>query len=146
MRKYILILVSIFSLILVGCGGSKNFKPGAEGEYNTVYRNTTNKELDGQYPVINVASIEKGEDKIIVNINAPTLEQLEYAVSKFLYLQPIDSLGGVLDFVDYKLEAVQDGTIEAKLNISGIKTDEVKWLEIGPYKINDKDSLIFKVE
>lgn len=146
MRKLLSVLTIILLVGLVSCGGSKNYVPTTEGEYNIAYRSTTNKEIDGQYPVINVLKIEKEEDKIIVSIGAPTLEQLEYAMANFLYVQPMDIKGEAIDFDNLKLEAVQDGTIEVNLNINGIKVDEVKWLEIGPYKIKDKDKLIFKVE
>jgi len=146
MKKLLTALTIVLSIGLISCGGSKEFTPTTEGEYNIVYRNTTNKEVDGQYPVINVASIEKEESTLIVNIGAPTLEQLEYSVANLLYVQPMDSKGEAIDFDNFKLVPVQDGTIEAKLRINGIKTDEVKWLEIGPYKINDTDKLIYKVE
>jgi len=147
MKKILSICIALILTVgLISCGDNKDFTPTAEGEYNVVYRNTTNKESDGQYPVINISKIEKEEDKIIVSIGAPTLEQLQYAMSNFLYVQPMDSKGENLNFDNFKLEAVQDGSTEAKININGIKSEEVKWLEIGPYKINDKDKLIFKLE
>ena len=136
----------VLSLGLISCGGNKEYTPNVKGEYNLVYRSTTNKEIDGQYPIINISKIEKEGDRIIVSIAAPTIEQLEYSMTNFLYVQPMNIKGEIINFENIKLEPVQDANIEAKLNINGVKAEDVEWLEIGPYKVNDEEKLIFKVE
>lgn len=136
----------VLSLGLISCGGNKEYTPNVKGEYNLVYRSTTNKEIDGQYPIINISKIEKEGDRIIVSIAAPTIEQLDYSMTNFLYVQPMNIKGEIINFENIKLEPVQDANIEAKLNINGVKAEDVEWLEIGPYKVNDEEKLIFKVE
>lgn len=146
MKKILMPLMLVLSLGLISCGGNKEYTPNVKGEYNLVYRSTTNKEIDGQYPIINISKIEKEGDRIIVSIAAPTIEQLEYSMTNFLYVQPMNIKGEIINFENIKLEPVQDANIEAKLNINGVKAEDVEWLEIGPYKVNDEEKLIFKVE
>lgn len=146
MKKILMPLMLVLSLGLISCGGNKEYTPNVKGEYNLVYRSTTNKEIDGQYPIINISKIEKEGDRIIVSIAAPTIEQLDYSMTNFLYVQPMNIKGEIINFENIKLEPVQDANIEAKLNINGVKAEDVEWLEIGPYKVNDEEKLIFKVE
>lgn len=133
--------------ILSGCGSNskKEYDPEEIAEFNTDYRSTTNQETNGQYASINVSSIEKREGNLVINIGAPTTEQVNYALDNFLYVRPLDIKGKELKLDKILLNPI-GGDIEAELIITGADVENIKWLEIGPYKTNDDNKIIFKVE
>lgn len=133
--------------ILSGCGSDskKEYDPEEIAEFNTDYRSTTNQETNGQYASINVSSIEKREGNLVINIGAPTTEQVNYALDNFLYVRPLDIKGKELKLDKILLNPI-GGDIEAELIITGADVENIKWLEIGPYKTNNDNKIIFKVE
>lgn len=147
-KGLILVLGAVFTVgILSGCGSNskKEYDPEEIAEFNTDYRSTTNQEADGQYASINVSSIEKRDGDLVINIGAPTLEQVNYALDNFLYVRPLDIKGKELKLDKILLNPI-GGDIEAELIITGADVENIKWLEIGPYKTNDDNKIIFKVE
>lgn len=124
----------------------EQWKPQEIAKTNSVYRTTNYKNTDDSYPVINISSIEKKDGDIVINIGAPTTEFISYAFDNFLYADPKDVDGNSVGIDKINLIPV-DGDVECQLEITGIENiDKVKWVEVGPYKTNDNNSLIFKVD
>lgn len=147
-KSFILFLGTMLTVsILSGCGSEtkKEYIPEEIAEFNIPYRSTTNEEADGQYPIINVSSIEKRDGDIVINIGAPTADQVNYALDNFLYVRPLDVKGKELSLEKILINPI-GGDIEAELIITGVDIENIKWLEIGPYKTNDDNKIIFKVE
>lgn len=124
----------------------EKYKPEEVGEFGLMYRTKTNKETDGSYPIINISKITKNDDLIIVAIGAPDLARLNYAMDNFLYVALKDEGGKNIKVKRIILEPVQDGEIEANLNVFSDNTEKAKWIEIGPYKLKDNQKLIFEIK
>lgn len=146
MKKTIAILMSFVLgiTLFVGCG-DKEFNPKEVAQFNTIYRSTTNKEADGQYPVININGIKKESGSLIIEIGAPTMKQIEYAFDNYLTIKPMNSEGKEMNFDKYKIKHV-GGNIEAELYVTGLDLSKIKWIEIGPYKTKDGNSVVFEVK
>lgn len=123
----------------------KDYAPKEIAEFNMVYRSATNKDNMGMNATINISSIEKREGNLVINIGAPTIEQINYAFDEFLYVLPMDIEGKELSLDKITLNPI-GGDIEAELVVTGVDAEKVKWVEIGPYKINDKNPVVFTVE
>lgn len=147
MRKILAIAICFLLTVgSVGCSSNDEkevYKPKEVAQYNMVYRTTTNREEDGQYPVINISNVYKEEDDIIIDIAAPTLKQITYSFDKFMYVRLMDEYGEELELDKIHLLPIESD-IEAKLKITGIDLEKVKWVELGPYKTNENNNLIFE--
>ena len=148
MKKRLTILLSGLLLLgLVGCGGSEPYQPKEVAQFDTTYRTTEYKEPSGQYGIISIAKVEKKDGNLVISIGGPTHKQLSYAVDEFLYVSPMNEKGLSLNFDKYTLEYINSDTIESEIVVKGIENfDTVKWVEIGPYKTKDGNSLVFEVK
>lgn len=146
MKKLIAILSSFIlgSTLLGGCG-EEEFKPKEVCQFNTLYKSTSEEEEDGRYPVIDIARVSKDNDNLVIDIGAPTMKQIQYAFDNYLTIKPINSKGKKMNFDTYKLKYIGGG-IEAKLYVTGLDLNEIKWIEIGPYKTKDGNPVIFEVK
>lgn len=146
-KKFTVLLSGLMLLGLVSCGGSEPYQPKEVAEFNTLYRSTDYKEPSGQNAIINVAKVEKRDGDLVVSIGAPTHKQLSYAFDEFLFISPLDEKGKTLKFDKYYLEYINSNGIESELVVKGIENfDTVKWIEVGPYKTKDGNSLIFEIK
>ena len=68
-----------------------------------------------------------------------------YINDNYLTIKPINSKGKKMKFYTYKLKYIGGG-IEAKLYVTGVDLNEIKWIEIGPYKTKDGNPVIFEVK
>lgn len=142
-----LLLCLILSFCIVGCGGNKKYDPKVEASYGEIYRSKNNKEADGQYALINISNIEKKDENIIISVGAPTKEQIIYSFDNYLFINLKNEKGNDLKFDEIKLktENLSSGT-ECEIWLTNVKDlDTVKYVEIGPYKINDTDPVVFKI-
>ena len=148
MKKRLTILLSGLLLLgLVGCGGSEPYQPKEVAQLGTLYRSTDYKEASGQNTIINVAKVEKREGDLVISIGAPTHKQLSYAVDEFLFVNPLDEKWESLTFDKYVLNYINTDEVESEIVVKGIENfDTVKWVEVGPYKTKDDNSLIFEVK
>lgn len=146
-KKVSIILSGLLLLGLVGCGGSKTYEPKEVAQLGTLYRTTDYKEASGQNAIINVAKVEKRDGDLAISIEAPTYKQLSYAVDEFLFVNPLDEKGESLTFDKYVLNYINTDEVESEIVVKGIENfDTVKWVEVGPYKTKDDNSLIFEVK
>ncbi|MDQ0148459.1 hypothetical protein ACFO6R_02075 [Eubacterium multiforme] len=143
MKKFVAILIFILTLntIFVGCG---KYEPEELGKYNTIYKDKSDKEDDGSYPVINIKNIKKENGALVIEIEAPTIKQLDYAFDNFLFVQLIDKDGSRIQYEKMQLDPIE-GDIQAELKLTGVDLNEIAYVEIGPYKTKDDSPLIFKV-
>lgn len=148
MKKKLSVLLSGFLLLgLVGCGGSEPYQPKEVAQLGTLYRSTEYKEPSGQNAIINVAKVEKRDSDLVISIEAPTHKQLSYAVDEFLFVNPLDEKGETLTFDKYVLNYINTDEVESEIVVKGITNfDTVKWVEVGPYKTKDGNTLIFEVK
>lgn len=148
MKKKVSMILSGFLLLgLVGCGGSETYQPKEVAQFDTTYRTTDYKEPSGQYGIISIAKVEKRDGNLVISIGGPTHKQLSYAVDEFLYVSPMNEKGLSLNFDKYTLEYINSDTIESEIVVKGIENfDTVKWVEVGPYKTKDGNTLIFEVK
>lgn len=148
MKKRLTILLSGLLLLgLVGCGGSETYQPKEVAQLGTLYRSTDYKEANGQNAIINVAKVEKRDGDLVISIEAPTHKQLSYAVDEFLFVNPLDEKGESLTFDKYVLNYINTDEVESEIVVKGIENfDTVKWIEIGPYKTKDENTLVFEVK
>lgn len=148
MKKKLSILLSGFLLLgLVGCGGSEPYQPKEVAQFDTTYRTTDYKEPSGQYGIISIAKVEKRDSDLVISIEAPTHKQLSYAVDEFLFVNPLDEKGEALTFDKYVLNYINTDEVESEIVVKGITNfDTVKWVEVGPYKTKDGNTLIFEVK
>ncbi len=148
MKKRLTILLSGLLLLgLVGCGGSEPYQPKEVAQLGTIYRSTEYKEPSGQNAIINVAKVEKRDSDLVISIGAPTHKQLSYAVDEFLFVNPLDEKGEALTFDKYVLNYINTDEVESEIVVKGIENfDTVKWVEVGPYKTKDGNTLIFEVK
>lgn len=148
MKKRLTILLSGLLLLgLVGCGGSGTYQPKEVAQLGILYRSTDYKEASGQNAIVNVAKVEKRDGDLAISIEAPTYKQLSYAVDEFLFVNPLDEKGESLTFDKYVLNYINTDEVESEIVVKGIENfDTVKWVEVGPYKTKDDNSLIFEVK
>lgn len=150
MKRKVCLILSLLLMILSleGCGSSDPYHPEEVAQYNTIYRSTSNNELNGQYPVINIANIEKENGDIIISIGAPTEEQIIYAFDNYLYVNLLDEEGNTINFQEIKLKTKNlSSDAECEIWITTVeKLDEVKYIEVGPYKTDNDKKVIFEIE
>lgn len=148
MKKKLSVLLSGLVLLgLVGCGGSKTYQPKEVAQLGTLYRSEDYKEPNGQNAIINIAKVEKRDGDLVISIGAPTHKQLSYAVDEFLFVNPLDEKGEALTFDKYVLNYINTDEVGSEIVVKGINNfDTVKWVEIGPYKTKDGNSLVFEVK
>lgn len=146
-RRLTILLSGLLLLGLVGCGGSEPYQPKEVAQFDTTYRTTEYKEPSGQYGIISIAKVEKKDGNLVISIGGPTHKQLAYAFDEFLYVSPMNETGLSLNFDKYTLEYINSDTIESEIVVKGIENfDTVKWVEVGPYKTKDGNSLVFEVK
>ena len=146
MKKLIVILSSfILGSTLLGACGEEEFKPKEVCQFNTLYKTTSEEEQDGKNPVIDVSGVIKKNDNLVIKIGAPTMKQIQYAFDNYLTIKPINSKGENVKFDTYKLKYI-GGEVEAELYITGLDLNEIKWIEIGPYKTKGGNPVIFEVK
>lgn len=132
-KKVSIILSGLLLLGLVGCGGSKTYEPTLS-DTGVVYVSKSNQNTDGTNASINVKSVTRDEDSIIIETDNPT-EQISYANNNFLAFTLIDEEGKEYTNISGK---VTDNNGNAKIIVSGEDIAKGKYIQIMPYKSNDK--------
>lgn len=132
-KKVSIILSGLLLLGLVGCGGSETYEP-ALSDTGVVYVSKSNQNADGTNASINVKSVTKDGDSIIIETDNPT-EQISYANNNFLAFTLIDEEGKEYTNISGK---VTDNNGSAKITVSGEDTGKGKYIQIMPYKSDDK--------
>lgn len=132
-KKVSIILSGLLLLGLVGCGGSKAYEPTLS-DTGVVYVSKSNQNADGTNASINVKSVTRDEDSIIIETDNPT-EQISYANNNFLAFTLIDEEGKEYTNISGK---VTDNNGSAKITITGEDIAKGKYIQIMPYKSNDK--------
>lgn len=140
MKKIISILLVciIGAAALVGCG---KYEPKI-ADTGVQYVTKTNQMPDGQYPGIIIRSIKKDGDNIVVKTESP-IEQMQYALNKFICFQVINEKGDKDANIKIKLKESDEQGIFI-LTPEQMKMDDIKYLEVGPYK-NGDDYITFNV-
>lgn len=134
----VLLVVIIGAAALVGCG---KYEPKI-ADTGVQYVTKTNPMPDGQYPGIIIYSVKKDGDKIIVETESP-IEEMQYALKNFICFQVINKDGDKDANIKVKLKESDEQGIFI-LTPEKMKVDEIKYLEVGPYK-NDDDYITFNV-
>lgn len=125
----------------------KVWKPKEIAELGKVYRNTENRNPDDSYLVINIRSVKKVDNTVVIQIAAPGKEELEYAFDKFMYVAALDEKGNTISTGDIKLNYIGRDGVECELIATNINDiNKVEWVEVGPYKIEDGGVVTLKVE
>lgn len=148
MKKIISSILCIFLLFsIAGCGGNKKYEPKVEAKYGEVYRSKNNKESDGQYALINISNIEKKDGNIIVSVGGPTQQQIIYAFDNYLFVDLKNEKGDNFKFDEIKLKTKNlDSDAECEIWLTNVKDiDTVKYVEVGPYKTEDNNPVVFKI-
>lgn len=143
MKKIVsfLMMVLISIITLVGCG---KFEPKL-AEYGVIYRDTTDRNPDGSYPVICIDSVKKEENKIVVKTSSP-IEQMIYAFDNFLGFKVYDDKGNSTDKISVKLKDESEQGV-FYLDVEGMEFEKVKYVEIVSYEISkdNTDGITFEV-
>ena len=111
-----------------------------------MYRSKLEKEANGSYPVINIRSVTKDGDNIIVKTESP-IEQMLYAYKKFICFTVVNENGNTSDKNEIKIvEYDQQG--EFIVTPKDMKINDVKYIQIGPYQNekNDDNFIEFEVK
>lgn len=132
-RRLTILLGGLLLLGLVGCGGSKTYEPSLS-DTGVVYVSKSNQNANGTNASINVKSVTKDGDSIIIETDNPT-EQISYANKNFLAFTLIDEEGKEYTNISGK---VTDNNGSAKITITGEDAGKGKYIQIMPYKSNDK--------
>ncbi|MBM7836457.1 hypothetical protein [Clostridium sardiniense] len=135
MKKIISIIMVclVTGALFVGCG---KYEPKL-AETGVQYVSKTNNNEDGSYPGITVKSVTKDGDNIIIKTESP-INQMMYAYKKFINFTVINSKGDTSDKNSFKIKEVnQQG--EFIVTPGDMKIDDIKYIQIGPYKNGDKD-------
>lgn len=132
-RRLTILLSGLLLLGLVGCGDSKTYEPTLS-DTGVVYVSKSNQNADGTNASINVKSVTKEGDSIIIETDNPT-EQISYANKIFLAFTLIDEEGKEYTNISGK---VTDNNGSAKITITGEDIAKGKYIQIMPYKSDDK--------
>lgn len=143
MKKLIgvIICIGIISTVFVGCG-KKDFKPEL-APLNQVLRTTEYNNIDGSYPTINIESVTKDNDSIVIKTLSP-FEDMLYAKEKFITFKFYNSKGDSTDKISYKLED-DNNEGEFVLKTTAMNINDIKYVEVGPYKFDSTKKLIYEV-
>ena len=143
MKKIIgvIICIGIISTVFVGCG-KKDFKPEL-APLNQVLRTTEYNNIDGSYPTINIESVTKDNDSIVIKTLSP-FEDMLYAKEKFITFKFYNSKGDSTDKISYKLED-DNNEGEFVLKTTAMNINDIKYVEVGPYKFDSTKKLIYEV-
>ncbi|EHR1329317.1 hypothetical protein KTI17_002827 [Clostridium perfringens] len=143
--KKILVLLSVTLLLAVTVMGCGKFEPKL-AEYNTMYRDTLDKEANGSYPTIIIKSIKEDNGNIVVDTASP-IEQMIYAMDNFITFKAYNEKGDYTDKISVKLKEVDEQGV-FYLTVEDMKLEDIKYIEVGPYKTDDNDTnhLMFKLK
>lgn len=160
MKKILIALLCGMS-VLVGCGNTetktetkqnevkvekKEYKPKEIANYNTAYVSKTDKNSDGTPVVINITSIEKKDNDIIINVNAPGYDQLKSEVDNFLAFNLKNSEGKI---VSDKLDKIFVNPVNddnTQILISCTDATDINWIEIMPFKTSNNNFITFEIK
>lgn len=136
MKKILSLVMTVLITIILftGCG---KFEPKL-AEYGVVYRDTTNKNPDGSYPVICIEAVKKEGNEIVVETASP-IDQMIYAFDNFLCFTAFDDKGHSTDKISVKLKEVDEQGI-FYLDIEGMEIEKVKYIEIVSYEISSDNT------
>lgn len=140
-RRLTILLSGLLLLGLVGCGGSKTYEPTLS-DTGVVYVSKSNQNADGTNASINVKSVTKDGDSIIIETDNPT-EQINYANNNFLAFTLIDEEGKEYTNISGK---VTDNNGSAKITVTGEDVEKGKYIQIMPYKTKDGNYIEFEVK
>ncbi|RII32869.1 hypothetical protein D2A34_21990 [Clostridium chromiireducens] len=163
MKKKILVSLIIAGLFtLVGCGHSNDnaskaketskqeqtqisekWQPEELAEFNKVYRDSTDKNSDGSYPIINVSGMEKNESSITVNCFAPSYQLLKYSLDKFMAIDVKDKEGNSLEVKNIGIDTADNEN--GKIVVSG-DFNKAKYIEIAPYNTSKENFVLFEIK
>lgn len=172
MKKITSVLIVFIAVLLVGCGtntvntdnsnntatstpseniatdtkpvkAKKEYNP-SQAQFGQIYKTEKYKNTDGSYPVINVKNILIKDNNIVVQVDAPDLELMKYALNKFISFEVFDKYGTSIDVGDIKLQDGNADGVGSEFIISSKETDKAEWIEVGPYK-NNNDFVIYKI-
>lgn len=141
MKKIISIIMAclVTGALFVGCG---KYEPKL-ADTGVQYVTKTNQMPDGQYPGIIIESVKKDGDTIVVKTQSP-IEQMQYALKNFICFQVINKKGDKDAELKVKLKESDEQGIFI-LTPTQTKMDDIKYLEVGPYKDGD-DYIEFEVK
>lgn len=144
MKKLIgvIICIGIITTVFVGCG-KKDFKPEL-APMNQVLRTTEYNNPDGSYPTINIESVTKDKNSIIVKTLSP-FEDMLYANEKFIYFVFYNSKGDMDTKITYQVEDENDNGVFI-LTTKDMNINDIKYVEVGPYKFDNNKKLIYEVQ
>lgn len=142
MKKTIAILLNciVIATIFIGCG---KYEPKL-ADLGVMYRTKLEKEPNGSYPVINIKSVTKDGDSIVIKTESP-IEQMIYAYKKFICFTVVDAKGNTSDKNEFKIkEYDQQG--EFIVTPKDMKINDVKYIQIGPYQNEKNDDSFIEFE
>lgn len=142
MKKIIsVLLICIMGAIaLVGCG---KYEPKLS-DLGVQYVSKTEHNQDGSYPGIIVKSVTKNGDSIVIKTESP-IDQMLYAYKNFICFTVVDAKGNTSDKNEFKIkEYDQQG--EFIVIPKGMKIDEIKYIQIGPYQNKDDNNKFIEFE
>ncbi|WP_317411551.1 hypothetical protein [Clostridium baratii] len=142
MKKTIATLLSfmVIATIFTACG---KYEPKLS-DLGVMYRSKLEKEANGSYPVINIRSVTKDGDNIIVKTESP-IEQMLYAYKKFICFTVVDAKGNTSDKNEIKIEEY-DQQGEFIVTPKDMKINDVKYIQIGPYQNEKNDDSFIEFE
>lgn len=141
MKKIISILLVciIGAIALVGCG---KYEPKL-ADLGVQYVSKTEHNQDGSYPGITVKSVTKNGDSIVIKTESP-IDQMLYAYKNFICFTVVDAKGNTSDKNEFKIKEY-DQQSEFIVTPKDMKIDDVKYIQVGPYK-NGDDDIEFEVK
>lgn len=122
---------------------TQKWQPKEIAEFNKVYRDKSNKNPDGSYLIINVSSINKGDNVITVNCFAPSYQLLKYSLDRFMAIDVKDEEGNSLKIKDIGIDTANNE--DGKIVVSG-DLNKAKYIEIMPYKTINENFLFFEIK
>lgn len=140
MKKMLTILLSttIICSVFIGCG----FKPPL-AKTGEVYECDDEKLMDSSIPTINIESVKKIDDNIVVTTDTEE-SKLEDAMANFIKFKFYTSSGDFTTDVKAKLSE-KNGKGIFTLRAGDMNIKKIKYLMIAPYR-NGANDIIFKVE
>lgn len=150
MKKIIIttLITTLIAVTINGCGKHTYTVDNSKlAEFNCIYRDTSDKDIDGSYPVLNVTDIDTHINNIIIKIGAPTMKQIYHAFDNFLFVQVLNKDGNVIPYKKISLKHIGNENVEATLTITDVENiKDAKYILIGPYKDKDNKQLFFEIQ
>jgi hypothetical protein len=137
----IILIISLIILFTV-----QSHTPEQLGKYGEVYK-SSNEDIDGSNSVINVTNIYKKGNNIIIDVGAPTADQIAWAYKKFMFFDALDDHGKSIKIGQISMSKPDNNeNVEMEFTLKCDDYSKCKYIKIGTYKMSNGDILTFELK